>query len=153
MLIVCGLASVAFGQEKAVEIANFDGMAGCWERSDKAKSLLISEQWMKPAGTSLMGMGRTVRGGKTVDFEFMRIEHRVDGVYYVAQPKANAEETAFKLIRSSANEFVFENKAHDFPQRIIYKFEATKMVGRIEGDDKGKFVGIDFPFDRVKCTQ
>lgn len=140
------------GQNKVMSIADLGGMAGCWENDDKAKSLLVSEQWMKPAGTSILGMGRTVKKGKTVDFEFMRIEQRSDGMYFVAQPKANAEETAFQLIRSTVNEVVFENNGHDFPQRVIYKFSSDKLTGRIEGDNKGKFVGIDFPMVKVACV-
>ncbi len=151
VLTVSGFALGLSAQKVVTEIADFDGMAGCWEQKDVAKKLLISEQWMLPAGTSILGVGRTVKDGKTVDYEFMRVEQRADGIYYVAKPKENNEETAFKLIRSTLNELVFENKAHDFPQRIIYKLMSTKMIARIEGDNKGKFMGIDFPMNKVKC--
>ena len=145
-------AIVGQGKSPVTEIKDFDGMAGCWEQRNEAKKLLISEQWMSPAGTSILGMGRTVKEGKTTDWEFMRIEQRADGIFYVAKPKENNDETAFKLISSDLNQVVFENKEHDFPQRIIYKLQGTKMIGRIEGNNNGKFLGIDFPFDRVKCT-
>ncbi|NOT48580.1 MAG: hypothetical protein HOP17_12615 [Acidobacteria bacterium] len=147
LLSVSGLAQT----NPVTSIEDFGGMAGCWERSDKAKSLLISEQWMKPAGTSILGMGRTVKGGKTVDFEFMRIEQRADGIFYVAKPSANKEETSFKLKSSTPNEIVFENPEHDFPQRVIYKLQGMKMIGRIEGNNNGKPMGIDFPMNKVKC--
>ncbi|MEO8648274.1 MAG: DUF6265 family protein [Acidobacteriota bacterium] len=130
------------------ELAMF---SGCWERSDKNGAVIVSEQWMKPAGTSILGMGRTVRDGKTVDHEFMRIENRADGLYFVARPKANAEETEFKLKSRTANSFTFENPEHDFPQRVIYSFGNGTMTGRIEGNNKGKPMGIDFPFKKVKC--
>ncbi len=149
-LLILSVVCVA-GQNKVTSIADLNGMAGCWERKDAAKKLLVSEQWMSPAGTSIFGMGRTVKSGKTVDYEFMRIEQRDDGIYFVAQPKANAEETAFKLIRSTLNEFVFENKEHDFPQRVIYKLQEAKMTGRVEGTMNGKERGIDFPYVKVKC--
>lgn len=104
-----------------------------------------------PAGTSILGIGRTVKDGKTVDYEFMRVEQRADGIYYVAKPKENNEESPFKLTRSTKNEVIFENKEHDFPQRVIYKLQGTKMIGRIEGNNNGKFMGIDFPMNKVKC--
>ncbi len=151
-LIFLAAAGIAVGQKNSVTaISDLDGMAGCWERNDKAKSLLVSEQWMKPAGTSILGMGRTVKKGKTVDYEYMRIEQRADGIYFVSKPKANTEETAFKLIRSTLSEVVFENAEHDFPQRVIYKLKGSKMTGRIEGNENGKFLGIDFPMTRAKC--
>lgn len=133
-------------------LADFAGMAGCWERRDDAKKLIVSEQWMSPEGTSIIGMARTVKNGKTTDWEFMRIEERLGGIYFVAKPKANPAETDFKLVRSANGEYVFENAAHDFPQRVIYKGDATRLTGRIEGTNKGKPLAIDFPMVRVKCT-
>ena len=141
------------GQKKVSSIAELESMAGCWERRDAKNELLVSEQWMLPAGTSILGMGRTVKKGQTVDYEYMRIEQRVDGIYFVAQPKANTAATTFKLISSTHDELVFENKDHDFPQRVIYKMSGAKLIGRIEGNSKGKFVGIDFPMDRVECSK
>lgn len=151
VVTMTGYALGASAQDKVTELADFHGMAGCWERKDDAKKLLISEQWMSPAGSSILGMGRTVKNGKTTGFEYMRIEQRPDGIYFVSKPRENPEETSFKLIRSTLNEVVFENPRHDYPQRIIYKLLGTKMVGRIEGNNNGKFLGIDFPMDKVKC--
>ena len=132
-------------------IEGFAAMAGCWERTDRSGAV-FAEMWMKPAGTSMIGAGRTVKGGKTVDYEFLRIEQRADGFYYVAKPKANAAETPFKLKSSTANEFVFENLEHDFPQRIIYKLNGNSMAARIEGTRNGKLSGIDFPMTRTSCN-
>ena len=132
-------------------LADFKVMAGCWESRDDSKKLLISEQWMSPAGTSILGIGRTVKNDKTTDWEFMRIEQRPDGIFYVAKPKANSAETDFKLISTDASRFVFENKAHDFPQRVIYTVTKDTFTGRIEGETNGKSRGIDFPMKRAKC--
>ena len=145
-------ASELTGQNKVNGIADLKGMAGCWERKDEKKSLLIPEVWMEPAGTSIFGMGRTVKSGKTVDYEFMLIEKRDNGIFFIARPKDNSADTAFKLIRSNADEVVFENPDHDFPQRVIYKWSGNTLTGRIEGKEKGKSVGIDFPMGRVKCA-
>ena len=142
----------AAAQVPPAKLADFSGMSGCWERRDDAKKILVSEQWMSPAGTSILGMGRTVKNGKTADFEFMRIEERTDGIYFVARPAANAEETPFKLKSSTANEAVFENTAHDFPQRVIYRWTPTTLTGRIEGNKSGKAMAIDFPMKVVSCN-
>src|SRR5688572_18781469 len=144
------LASVASANAQAAAIEGFAGMSGCWERNEKSGAV-ATEMWMKPAGTSMMGMGRTVKNGKTVDYEMMRIETRADGIYFVAKPKANPEETAFKLKSSAGGEFAFENPQHDFPQRVIYKVNGNSLTGRIEGTQNGKSMGFDFPMTRVKC--
>jgi hypothetical protein len=108
--------------------------------------------WMKPAGTSMLGVGRTVKDGRTTDFEFMRIEQRADGIYYVARPRANTTETAFKLKTAAGTEFTFENAEHDFPQRIIYKINVNVLAARIEGARNGKSMGFDFNMNRISCN-
>ena len=107
---------------------------------------------MKPAGGTLIGMSRTVRGGKTTGFEYIRVEATTSGIYYVAKPSSNKEETRFKLVKSSVAEVVFENLGHDFPQRIIYRQPSTdELFARIEGMRDGKLNGMDIPMSRVSC--
>jgi hypothetical protein len=153
--VVVALTAIVFipiAKAQSVSLADFAGLSGCWERTDKS-GVTISEMWMKPAGNSMMGTGRTVKNGKTVDFEFLRIEQRDDGIFYIAKPKANATETAFKLKTPVTDSYVFENPDHDFPQRIIYKISANALAARIEGTMNGKTRGIDFPSTRTSCEQ
>lgn len=151
-VLAVSFTAVIAAQAPIRDLTGLARMAGCWERRDDSKKLLISEQWMSPAGTSILGMGRTVKDGTTTGWEFMRIEMRADGLYFVSRPHENTEDTDFKLLSSTADEVVFQNKAHDFPQRVIYKLGDKKMTGRIEGVlPNGKFRGIDFPMERVAC--
>jgi len=138
-------------QTNGHKLADLGWLSGCWESNDKAKHLLLSEQWMKPAGGLMLGIGRTVKKERAVDFEFMRIEQKGGDIFFVAKPKENKEETPFKLIKLTANDAVFENPDHDFPQRVIYKRQGSKLTGRIEGNNNGKSRGIDFPMTRAKC--
>ncbi|MGH9668911.1 MAG: DUF6265 family protein [Terriglobales bacterium] len=110
-------------------------MAGNW--GIEGPNVTIEEQWMEPAGKLMLGMSRTTSKRGSF-FEFLRLEARADGVYYVAQPKGQTQ-TDFKLVRHSANEAVFENLAHDFPKRIIYRrVSATELTARVEGDASSK---------------
>ena len=68
-----------------------------------------------------MGLSRTVAGGRTYEFEYLRIEQRPEGIFYVAHPKARCPATDFKMTRLTAKEVVFENPAHDFPKCISYR--------------------------------
>lgn len=146
LFVVCSAAMV-YGQS----IDDLKWLSGCWESNDAEKELLITEQWMRPAGGMMIGAGRTVKGGKAVDYEFLRIIEDAGSIFYVAKPTANKEETRFKLIKATANEIVFENPAHDFPQRVMYRLEAEKLLARIEGTQNGKIRGVDFPMTRAKC--
>ena len=105
---------------------------------------------MKPAGNTMLGMGRTIKGGKTVFSEFLRISIENGKLTYTARIGAKGV-TEFPLLKMTANEIVFENPVHDFPQRILYRKNGDHLAARIEGVDKGKTRGEDFPYTRVQC--
>lgn len=100
----------------------------------------------------MLGLSRTVKGGKTVAHEFMQIRETAPGkLAYIAMPSGQAT-TTFALVQASANHAVFEDPAHDFPQRVIYRRDGdTILNARIEGTLNGKAKGIDFPMQRTSC--
>ena len=126
-------------------------MQGCWAAPGAEKG--SGEQWTSAEGGSMLGMSRTVKGGKTVAFEFVQIRDVTPGqLAYIAQPSGRPP-TTFPLVRQDGAAVVFENLAHDFPQRIIYRPDAAQgMLARIEGMAKGKLKGIDFLMQRVSCA-
>ncbi len=106
---------------------------------------------MKPAGTSLLGMSRTVANGKTITHEFLQIRQEKTGdIFYVANPSGQ-EQAIFKLVKFETGKLIFENPEHDFPQRIIYHLKGDSLIARIEGMSKGKQRSSDFPMIRAKC--
>ena len=119
-------------------------LAGGWQGGmGKAQ---IEEHWIQPAGGTMLGLSRTVAGGRTVAFEFLRIESRADGAVYVAQPQGRPP-VEFKLTQRSENRAVFENPQHDHPKIIRYSKEADgSLRAEIEGDEKGKHKKIEFKF-------
>ena len=158
-LLVFGFLCLAFPAasqtSEKVPTTNVDDLAwisGCWESKDAAKEVRIVEQWMAPEGGAMLGMSRTVRAGKMTGYEFLRIVRDDISVKYVSRPSQNTTDTDFRLLKSSANEVVFENLQHDFPQRIIYRREGDKLTARIEATSSGKTRGIDFPYRRVACN-
>lgn len=134
-------------------IENLAFISGCWQSENKEKKSTVSEFWTPVAGQSMFGIGRTIKNAKTVDYEFLRIVQDDKGIFYIAKPKDNTEETPFKLTKLTGTEAIFENPAHDFPQKIIYKVDGTNLAARIEGNNKGKFMGFDFKMSKTKCDQ
>jgi hypothetical protein len=106
--------------EPAANVSELAWISGDWQTAPGGKAQ-IEEHWMAPAGGSMIGMGRTIASGKTVEFEYLRIEQRAEEIYYVASPKGRCPGTDFKLTRLSPQEAIFENPEHDFPKRIIYR--------------------------------
>src|SRR5262245_43469021 len=125
-------------------------ISGCWRLESNGRT--IDEQWLAPLGGSLLGVSRTVAGGKTVEYEFLQIRETPDGLAYIARPSGQAEAT-FRVLSKTADEVAFENPTHDFPQRIRYRRVGTNTLNaRIEGMMNGQLRGIDFPYTRVVCA-
>ena len=149
--IIILLASSGLAQTPARSLADLSFIAGCWESAPGKKSQ-TTEQWMKPAGGMMLGMGRTVADGRAVDYEFMRFEQRGSDVVFISRPRANKEDTEFKMISLTPTEAVFENPTHDFPQRVVYRLTKDGNISpRIEGTVNGKAKAIDFPMVRAAC--
>jgi hypothetical protein len=136
VLAVALLGSRASGDPTAAapKLADLEFLAGVWV-SD-AGATRVEESWLCPAFDTMIGMGRTTSAatGKTLSFEYLRIESRNEGLVYVAQPKGGRA-TEFRLVLLSGGTATFENLAHDFPKRIVYSTNARGgLTARVEGD-------------------
>ncbi|MEW5916272.1 MAG: DUF6265 family protein, partial [Gemmatimonadota bacterium] len=109
-----GVLSVTASAQQAQLIDRVGWLAGCWEV--RAAGRLTVEMWMPPAGGLMVGASRTVIGGTAREFEHLRIRGENARLVYVAIPSGQRE-TEFASTHVSDTAVVFENLAHDFPQR------------------------------------
>src|SRR5687767_11263720 len=93
-------------------------MAGNWCSSAGGEQ--VEETWLAPRGHEALGVGRTMRGGRMVSFEYMRITKVAGVIRFVGQPGGKAP-TEFPRTAGGDGWIRFENKAHDFPRRIEYR--------------------------------
>ncbi len=114
------------------DLENLRFLEGAWKGESGQTS--FEEHWTDAAGGTMLGVSRTLVSGKTVAFEYLRIEARPDGVFYVAQPGGRPP-TEFKLTQVSASEAVFENPQHDHPKLIRYRPGDGGLVAEVEGDE------------------
>jgi hypothetical protein len=149
LLSLSGKVSAQSSQQKPDwKIADLAWMSGNWVTAPGKTQ--IEEHWTRPSGDIMLGMGRTISGGKTVFFEYLRIEARPDGIYYVAHPKARPG-TDFKLTRLEKNEALFENPVHDNPKKILYRKNSDgSLTARVEGEENGKPVSEEFHYLPMK---
>jgi Domain of unknown function (DUF6265) len=147
MIAALVLTAVALPQGSP-SVADLAWLAGCWESARGERH--VSEQWMVPEGNTLLGMSRTVANGKTTEYEFLLIREGARGLEYVAKPSGQPEAT-FTSVRVSAGEVVFENPAHDFPTRIIYRRQSDGVTAAIEGLMNGQSRRIEFPYKPTSC--
>jgi Domain of unknown function (DUF6265) len=123
---------------------------GCWQMTTPQST--VEEQWLAPRGGTMIGVGRTMRGGRTTDYEFVVLKEQNGSLAYEAHP-AGQPSTVFVASEATADSVVFENAAHDFPQRVGYRRADSGLAAWIEGTQNGKTRRIDFTYARVACGQ
>jgi hypothetical protein len=134
---------------QAADASALSWMAGCWRQESAGR--IVEEMWMAPRGDGMLGMSRTVASGRIVEHEFLQIRVQDGRLAYVAKPSRQPEAT-FHAKTVGAREVIFENLAHDFPQRIIYRLQSDgNLAARIEGTEKGQVRGVDFSMQRADC--
>jgi hypothetical protein len=119
----------AHGGEAAPSLDRLAWLGGCWGSEDSRGS--AEECWMGPKAGLMLGVHRDVSPSGQIFFEFLRIEARAGGVFYLASPKGRTP-TPFKLVRLEDHDATFENAEHDFPQRIRYSFDAVAQSVRVQ---------------------
>lgn len=133
-LIAAGLALLLMGQAApSANVADLAWMAGRWESVQGGR--WTEESWSAPRGGVMLGHSRSGSGDALREFEFLRLQAGADGVpVYLAQPGGRAP-VPFRLTARERTGATFENPAHDFPQRIVYRREGDTMVATISALD------------------
>src|SRR5262245_27896462 len=141
-------AQQASGEGVKCHLEDLSWMVGGFEAT--RGKLHIEEHWIPAAGKSMLGVSRTIQNDRMVFFEFLRLEERADGIYYIAHPKASPG-TEFKMTQCTENSATFENPQHDNPKIIRYRRESDdSLVAETEGDENGKHVVQKFPYHPVE---
>ena len=110
-------------------------MAGSWTGS--SAGVKMEEHWTTADGSLMLGMHRDIAANGKTSFEFLRIEKRGDSLVFLAMPGGKPA-TPFAMKSITNDKIVFENKEHDFPQRILYWRNGAKLCARVEGTIQGK---------------
>ena len=133
-------ALLLVGATPAATVDDLAWMAGNWSQdaSGEAGDRWTEEYWTIPRGGVMLGASRSGRGAALREFEFLRLQAGADGtVSYLAQPGGGAP-VAFRLARHDAASAIFENPAHDYPQRITYARDGDTLTATISLLDGSK---------------
>jgi len=131
---------------------NLKWLNGEWENYNDS-SLTFTESWQNINDSLMQGESFTMEKGDTVSHETMQIKISGGKMFFIptVDNQNNAQTVVFTLEDSKNNSFVFKNRAHDFPQTIVYqKINDDSLAAYIEGTMNGKAQRIDFGFVRKK---
>jgi len=135
----------AFAQEK--DIDQFSWMLGEWRGAQGQAGLY--EKWDKIDEFLMLGEGYYIVNGDTVIREILRIQKI--GRFWTYIPIINkGKPVMFTLIESEPGVWIFENKEHDFPQRVVYSQKTDgSLFAWIEGEQKGQFMKDEYAMQKV----
>jgi hypothetical protein len=122
-------------------------MAGTW--SQAKDGAMVREMWLPPKDGAMAGVTLTTRPGKPANAEYAKITVEPAGVTYTAYVGGQPP-TPFVLKPGKPGEAVFENPAHDFPQRVVYRRCGHDLCAGIEGMIKGKLEREEWRYTRAK---
>jgi hypothetical protein len=110
----------------------------------------IFEEWIVSGETELTGKSFSIDDGNEYISEILYLKKFGEQWAYVAVPEGQSI-TLFALVEYTPKKFIFENKEHDFPQRIIYEFHKDgKLTAAIEGNVNGEMKRREFSFNLVE---
>lgn len=115
-------------QDPVSIMQNAHWLLGEWQH-ETARGLSV-EIWTRIADTVFSARSFRVTGADTVLLETVVLKKEGTDIYYI--PTVNGQNddlpVRFRLTLASANELLFENPSHDFPQKIRYRLEAKDTI-------------------------
>jgi hypothetical protein len=138
----------SYSQQQQASVFNF--LPGTWEMRH-SKGYIIREVWEQKGSGLLIGASWKIVGADTLLSETIEVKAKGKKMFYTPTVKGHNREqpVPFRLVSSENNRFVFENKKHDFPQRIIYHFiSPTQLKAIVEGITEGQSKKFLFDFEK-----
>ncbi len=136
IFLIGAVAAFVSAPSLSAEFKDVSFMSGCWKTA-RGAAPEYRECYTAPKAGMMQGSSQTIENGKTTFFEFSLVLEAAGKIVY--RPFIKGVQTVdFTLTKLTSAEAVFENLAHDFPQRIIYRKGADgTLTARIE-DAAGK---------------
>jgi hypothetical protein len=124
-------------------------LTGCWQ-GRTASGSTIEERYTTPTNNLMLGMTRYLRDGLTRSFEFHLIGNVAGGGSHLIPHPGGTASVTFAEKERAADRVVWENPAHDYPQRISYaRVSPDSLVARIELMDGSR--ATEYRMGKVGC--
>ena len=124
-------------------------LSGCWRQDGPTHT--IEEVWLSPVGGTTVGVSRTMAADTLLLWEVMVIRPVAGDLAFEASPRGQPS-VIFPVIEFTDSSLVFENRSHDFPQKIRYhRGSADSLYATISGMVGGRSRTINFEYGRTAC--
>jgi hypothetical protein len=153
IMVSCKNTNVDKASESAtnqrIEKANW--LIGTWQNNSQTEKTI--EIWKKENDSTYLGKSYSLHNADTISSERIRLEEHGDKCFYipVVKNQNKGEVVKFTLTSMDANQLVFENPEHDFPQKISYTLMTNdSLFAEISGTYKGQQESKRYPMHRVQ---
>ncbi len=136
-------------EENFEKIDQLQWLLGTW--TNESGEEFSQETWSKENASSYTAFSFTQVGKETVFSETMALEQKGDSLLLtvLTANQQNEKPVTFKMVSTENGQFTFENKNHDFPERIVYTNPVKDSLHAwIEGTVNGEAKKVDFYFSR-----
>lgn len=140
---------ISTAQTNGKELASLYPLIGTWQL--QTKKGMLYEKWIKVNDSTLSNISYRINGSDSVVLEKVQLISRGQSIMYIPiiEDQNNQQPVIFVLASLENGKYTFENKEHDYPQRVIYNLPVNNtMHAWIEGTSNGKFVKSDFRFTK-----
>lgn len=141
LLIIVGVIGCSkVTKTETNNLDEFTWLTGEW--MDSSSSGKMVEIWNQINDSLLVGSSIYLAGIDTIFYEEISLKKIKNDIYYI--PSIQSEEGAlpvlFKYTGYKNDEWIFENKDHDFPQRIVYTHpEPDSLIAYVDGNKNGEY--------------
>jgi hypothetical protein len=131
------------------QIEKADWLLGEW--GNTTKEGVLTEKWTKENDSTFLGKSYFITGKDTAFTESIHLTQKNGQLLYIptVSDQNKGKSVSFVLSSSPENQLVFENKEHDFPQKITYtKISNDSIVAEISGMKDGKQSRESYPMKK-----
>ncbi|MET0759371.1 MAG: DUF6265 family protein [Flavobacterium sp.] len=131
------------------QIEKASWLVGEW--GNTSKEGVLTETWTKENDSTFLGKTYFITGKDTAFTESIQLMQKKDQLLYIPtiSDQNEGKHVTFTLTTSSDNQLVFENKEHDFPQKITYnKISNDSIIAEISGIKDGKKSTESYPMKK-----
>lgn len=135
--VVLGLVALGgpvVAEEPCASLDALSWLEGEWATDEGPR--MFRERWTRVTPDTVEGEGTG---------ESLRLVAMSGGVFYLAKVPHNELPVAFKAVSCGDGYAVFENMAHDFPKRLVYRLADGRLRVRVSD---GAEWGFDLDFAR-----
>jgi hypothetical protein len=143
IIIVLAYCHTTMASAACQSLTELNWILGDWiSKSEKTDT---HESWHQLSELTFEGKGLSFnKQGQQTSLEDLRLLNMQGEIYYLAKVSHNPLPVAFKAISCDANQVVFENPHHDFPNRLLYVLKVTGSMEVTVSDLQGKGFTLQF---------